>query len=147
MRAVAAADAEVGRRRRALALPPDHPLPLQRAGQGRPEGVPARPSRAAPAARLSRVRARCRPETSGLNLCPAGCRAAFDFAYGSAEAPGASRSGTVEASAGSAAPRQGLLGRLLGGWADAPAPPALPARDMRALNGLARILRTVGVLN
>lgn len=63
-------------------------------------------------------------------------RAAFDFAYEAAREAGSGAGGGG---------RRGPLARLLGGRAAAPV--QLPAGDMRALDGLARILRTVGVLN
>lgn len=75
-------------------------------------------------------------EYSCSNLFAAMSRAAFDFAYEAAREAGSGAGG------GS---RRGLLARLLGGRTAAPV--QLPAGDMRALDGLARILRTVGVLN
>ena len=60
-------------------------------------------------------------------------RAAFAFVYTEAEA-GEPRRG-------------GLLGQLLGGVGKPRAVTEFPADDMRALDGLERILRQAGVLN
>ena len=62
------------------------------------------------------------------------CRAAFDFAYDNERGP-------VHAAGG----LESLLTRLFRRLGK-PAAAELPAGDMRALDGLARILRTVGVL-
>lgn len=63
------------------------------------------------------------------------CRAAFEFAYDD-------EGGPVSAALGA----ESLLTRILR-RPGKPAAAELPAGDMRALDSLARILRTVGVLN
>ena len=114
-----------------------------------PAGTSARSSRATLRRPSRRARgslgARCSSEALSASMCTSlcgrqaeaalPCRAAFDFAYDE-------ETGAVSAPVGV----ESLLTRLFR-RPGKPAAAELPAGDMRALDGLARILRTVGVLN